>query len=109
MGAGFWVRYLSEHPELFVDKVLLVAPWVNSDRSYNINFFDFEVDPAVTGHANEFTIFASDNDADSVKDSVKVLAEKLPNITIRDFHGYGHFTMGSMKTDAFPELLAAIL
>ncbi len=29
MGGGFWIRYLSEHPEIFVDKVVLVAPWVN--------------------------------------------------------------------------------
>jgi len=109
MGAGFWVRYLSEHPEVFVDKVILVAPWINSDRSYDIDFFDFEIDPSITEHANEFVIFASDNDGESVQHSVKTLSEKLPNVVMREFHDYGHFTMKSMKTDAFPELLDVIL
>src|SRR5438105_2169657 len=29
MGGGFWVRYLSERPELKISKVVLVAPWLN--------------------------------------------------------------------------------
>ncbi|MGK2896296.1 MAG: alpha/beta hydrolase [Candidatus Saccharimonadales bacterium] len=109
MGAGFWIKYLSEHPEVFVDKVVLVAPWINSNQSYKIDFFDFEIDPAIVERTNEFIIFASDNDDDGVKDCVRILLEKLPNITVREFHDYGHFTMGSMKTEAFPELLEVIL
>jgi predicted alpha/beta hydrolase family esterase len=109
MGGGFWVRYLSENPELFVDQVILVAPWMNTDRSRNIDFFDFEIDPSIVERTNKFVIFASDNDGKSVQESVKVLSEKLPNVVVRKFHDYGHFTLRSMKTDAFPELLDVIL
>jgi hypothetical protein len=38
MGAGFWVRYLSEHPELKVDKVILVAPWLNLNHEKDTIF-----------------------------------------------------------------------
>jgi len=109
LGGGFWVRYLSEHPDVFVDKVILVAPWINSDHSYDINFFDFDIDPAIVERSNEFIIFSSDNDSSSNQHSAKVLLEKLPNVTSREFHEYGHFTMKSMNTMEFPELRDAII
>jgi len=109
MGAGFWVRYLSEHPDLAVDKVVLVAPWLNTDHEYNFDFFDFNIDPTITNRVGSIIIFSSDNDSQGVQDSVKLLKMKLPKVIVRDFHHYGHFTIGSMKTDAFPELLEVIV
>lgn len=109
MGAGFWVRYLSEHPKITVDKVVLVAPWLNLDHEYDIDFFDFTIDPKLTDRVNECIIFNSDNDDTSIQESTRYLQEQLPHIVVRDFHSYGHFTLGSMKTDAFPELLEALI
>lgn len=104
MGAGFWIRYLSEHSEITVDKVILVAPWLNLDHEYDIDFFDFKIDQKLTERINKCIIFNSDDDEASVQESTQYLKEKLPQIIIRNFHNYGHFTMGSMKTGAFPEL-----
>lgn len=109
MGAGFWVRYLTEHPEITVNKVVLVAPWLNPDHEYDFDFFDFEIDQNIAECITELVVFSSDNDSQDVQDTVKILQEKLPTATIRNFHEYGHFTLKSMKTDAFPELLEAIL
>lgn len=110
LGGGFWVKYLSENPDITVDKVVLVAPGIDSDNSYGIDFFtDLIIDPAVAERANQFVIFSSDNDSQEIQASTTIIAEKLPNATRRIFHNYGHFTMGSMKTDAFPELLEVIL
>lgn len=67
------------------------------------------IDPSITDRVGEFVIFSSDNDSKGVQETVKILQEKLPSITLKDFHEYGHFTLGSMKTDAFPELLEAII
>jgi predicted alpha/beta hydrolase family esterase len=108
LGAGFWVRYLSEHPEITVDKVVLVAPWLNLDHEYDIDFFNFEVDQKLTDRMNECIIFNSDNDETSVQESTQYLKEKFPQAVLRDFHNYGHFTLGSMQTDAFPELLQVL-
>ena len=108
-GGGFWVRYLSEHPELKVDTVVLVAPWINSQHEDDINFFDFDIDPDIVKRATKFVIFSSDNDHEDVKKSIEVLAQKLPSIKIRDFHKMGHFTIEDMKTVEFPELLAELL
>ncbi len=109
MGAGFWVRYLSEHPELSVDKVVLVAPWLNLDHEYDIDFFDFEIDPTIADRVNKLLIFSSDDDGKPMHESEDFIKEKIPSATVRTFHEYGHFTLRSMKTDAFPELLEALI
>lgn len=110
MGGGFWVRYLSERPELSVDKIVLVAPWLNLKHELsNSTFFDFEIDPGIVERSNKFVIFGSDNDHPDVQASVNYLKEKLPNITFKNFHNYGHFCYGDMKTDAFPELIEELL
>ncbi|HEY1646177.1 MAG TPA: alpha/beta hydrolase, partial [Candidatus Saccharimonadales bacterium] len=109
MGGGFWVRYLSEHPEVSVDRVVLVAPWLNLKHEEKTGFFDFEVDPGIVERTNKFVIFVSDNDHPDVQASVNFLKEKLPNVTFRPFHNYGHFCYRDMKTTEFPELLEEVL
>lgn len=108
-GGGFWVRYLSEHPEVFVDKVILVAPWMNTHHEEDSDFYDFEIDPGIVERAKEFVIFSSDNDGQEMKDTINLLIEKLSNITVREFHDYGHFTQRTLKDNKFPELLEACL
>lgn len=39
-GAGFWIKYLSINKKLKVDKVVLVAPWLDPDKKHTKNFFD---------------------------------------------------------------------
>ena len=109
MGGGFWVRYLSEHPEISVDRVILVAPWINLNHEENTRFFEFKLDPTITGRANEFIIFESDDDGEEVQNSVGYLIKKLPHATVRTFHQYGHFTQRTLKDNQFPELLKACL
>lgn len=109
MGGGFWVGYLSKHPDIFIDKLVLVAPWTNVGREKDISFFDFEMDPGIAKRVNEIIILNSDDDRRLVHDTVAFLQKKLPSATIESFHGYGHFTLKSMKTSAFPELLDIIL
>lgn len=65
-GAGFLVRWLSEHPDVRVDTLALVAPWLDPQRTDTTDFFDFNYDDM------------------------------------------GHFCFDDMKTDQFPDLLAAI-
>jgi len=108
MGAGFWVRYLSENPQVTTDKVVLVAPWLNLDHEYDTDFFDFEIDQKLADRMNRCIIFNSDDDDAAMHESAQYLKVKLPGVVVRDFHNYGHFTLGSMKTDAFPELLEAL-
>jgi len=39
-GAGFFIKYLSIHKHVNVNKVILVAPWLDPDHEHTKNFFD---------------------------------------------------------------------
>lgn len=108
-GGGFWVRYLSEHPEVYVDTVVLVAPWLNVKHEESLTFFDFDLDPGIVIRSKKFIIFVSDSDAQDIKNSIGFLKDKLPEASFKDFHNYGHFCYEDLQTDAFPELLRAVL
>lgn len=109
-GAGFWVKYLSIHPEIHVGRVVLVAPWLDPDRKHTKNFFDdFDIDPSLAARTQGVTIFGSDNDMDDVQKTVQLLRDSVESIAYREFRGRGHFTFGSMQTVEFPELLEALL
>lgn len=107
-GGGFIVRWLSEHPEITVDQVVLVAPWLDPSRDETTDFFDFEIDSNLATRTKGITIFNSDDDYASVQETVKILRDKIQHINYREFHNYGHFCHKDLGTDAFPELLDEI-
>ena len=43
-GAGFIIRWLSENKDVRVDKVILVAPWLDPTNRKGSEFFDFVID-----------------------------------------------------------------
>ena len=110
-GAGFWVRYLSEHPDLEVDRVILVAPWLGYDYGAPpTDFFEgYEIDPNIAKRTKGLVVFYSDNDFDAIKKSIAKLRSTLKNAKYKEFRGYGHFTLTDMKTRKFPELLEECL
>lgn len=103
-GGGFIVRWLSEHPDVNVDKIVLVAPWINPIGEEDTDFFKFKIDPDLSSRTKGAMIFNSDNDHASVHKTVEVLRESIKSIEYREFHNYGHFNLGAMGTVEFPEL-----
>jgi predicted alpha/beta hydrolase family esterase len=104
-GAGFLVRWLSEH-DLTVGQVLLVAPWIDpnhEEREAVGDFFDFSIDQNLSEKTKGITVFVSTDDEKPVLDSVEVL-KIINNITIREFTNKGHFTSEDGVLE-FPELL----
>jgi predicted alpha/beta hydrolase family esterase len=108
-GGGFLVRWLSEHKEVKVGKVVLVAPWLDVERELETGFFDFAIDPHVASRTDGVVIFNSDNDNDYIQESVQFLRNSIESIVYREFHHYGHFCLGDMQSEAFPELLEEVL
>ncbi len=109
-GSGFWVKYLSTHPDLRVGKVVLVAPWLDPEKTHTKNFFDdFEIDPDLAQRTAGVTTFNSDSDMADVQKTVNILRKKVKDLHYREFHDYGHFCMGDMGTPKFPELLEEVL
>lgn len=110
-GGGFLVRWLSEHPDIKVGKVVLVAPFLNPDNnpvSDTADFFRFEFDPNIADRTSGLTIMYSHDDFDSIIDSINIFREKLNNVKYFEFDGRGHFCTGDSGGKEFPELLQEI-
>lgn len=107
-GAGFLVRWLSEN-KVKVGKVALIAPWLNLDREYDIDFFDFEIDGSLSERTDGVTIFVSTDDYQTILDSAEKIQSLIKTATVRKFTDHGHFTFDDMKTKEFPELLETLV
>lgn len=108
-GGGFLIRWLSEHKDVVVDKVVLVAPWLDPDRKVTTDFFEFEIDPHLSSRTKSLTIFHSDNDGKPIQKTVQILKDTVVSYKFKEFHNYGHFTHNDMATAEFPELLKVLL
>jgi predicted alpha/beta hydrolase family esterase len=110
LGGGFLVRWLSEN-KVRVGKVVLVAPWIDPDHEETESvgdFFDFEIDPQLADRTVGITAFISNDDQPMIK-TVTLLEEKIKNLTVKRIEDKGHFTLGEMGTEEFPELLREVL
>lgn len=107
-GGGFLARWLSEN-KVKVNKVILVAPWLDPDKMIDPSFFDFKIDPNIVSKTAGLTMMYSTDDYPDVVKSVEILKSKLKNIKLTEFSNKGHFVLDSLKTEKFPELLAEIL
>jgi len=110
-GGGFLIRYLSEHKDIRVGKVALVAPWINPDEyevSDTADSFDFEIDPDFPDRTQGVSVFISSDDEPSVVKTVDILHAKVPNLDMHQYSDKGHFCLENLGTQEFPELLAAV-
>jgi len=108
-GGGFWLRYLSEHPDLHVGKVVLVAPWLDPNNIKKTTFFQFAFDPDLAERTEGLTIFNSTDDFQGIQWSVQIICNILSGWDFRSFDNYGHFCVEDMHTTEFPELLDELL
>lgn len=110
-GGGFLVRYLSEHPDLKVGKVALVAPWINplnDEESDTADFFNFEIDADFPSRTRGVTMFISSDDFASVVQTADILRQKINGLTVKQYNDKGHFCTEDLGTETFPELLQTI-
>lgn len=108
-GGGFWLRYLSERPELRVDAVVLVGPWLDPNGTVNRHFFDFDFDRGLAARTRKLVVFHSRDDSDSVKQSVRRIVESVDGVQLRKFDGLGHFKDDNLGGEHFPELRDELL
>jgi len=111
-GGGFLIRYLSEHKELRVGKVALVAPWINPhnvEASDTADFFNFEIDPDFPTRTKGVIVFFSVDDFSGVVRTVKILKEKVKGLKFKEYTDKGHFTLNDLGKVEFSELLESVL
>lgn len=101
-GGGFLLRYLTEHPDVKVCKVFLIAPWLDPAHTFTQHFFDFEI-PQDLADKNDIHIFMSHDDEETVLASIQMIKKQMPNAHYHEYENKGHFT-----NQTFPELLALL-
>jgi predicted alpha/beta hydrolase family esterase len=110
-GAGFLMKYLSEHSNVNPKQVVLIAPWMDAENylgEQGNNFFDFELDKNL-GNKSEVHVFISSDDEDSILDAVKKIRTEMPNVVYHEFTDKKHFTKNHLGIEEFPELLEVLI
>ena len=108
-GCAFLVRWLGETKQK-IDKLILVAPWkipYREDDS-DIDFYEYSIDETIKSRAKEIVMFTANNEEDDGKKSLEIFHKALGGKVI-ELEGRGHYTLGDMGTEEFPELLKEIL
>jgi len=104
-GAGFLVRWLSEHPDVKVGHVVFVAPWLGDDgvdsEGMDPNFFNFTLDPNLADHtAVTSMIYSTDDEVSDLNSAIR-LENELNNLKLLKFTDRGHF----VNVTELPEIL----
>lgn len=106
--ASFYLRWLSENPELEPRQLVMVAPYLDLNGKYG-EFSSFQIDPELVERIGKITILNSSDDSDGIQQSVEVISQALPEAKIITLHGFGHFMVGNaMASPEFPELLDVV-
>lgn len=104
-GCAFLVRWLGESKAM-IKKLILVAPWKIPDEGDEgrVRFYTYDIDETVKDRVGEITMFTADNEEADGKRSLQMFQGVLGGKIINLPH-HGHYTMGDMGTNEFPELL----
>jgi hypothetical protein len=89
--------------------VVLVAPWIDIEKSLNTGMFDFKLDENLVSKTQGVTLFESTDDDEEVQNSIGVIKSQLKELKTVTFENYGHFCLSDMKKEKFPELLEKCL
>jgi len=109
-GCAFLVRWLGETKKK-IKKLILVAPAITNKRKddwESQEFYDFKINKNLLKNIGHIILFKSDDDDASILESCKIYENNL-NPKVIELKNHGHFTLGDMGTEEFPELLNEIL
>ena len=108
-GSAFLVRWLGETKRK-IFKLVLVAPWKipDKDNEFRKEFYTYPIDKSIKSCVGEIVMFTADDEEDEGKESLKIFHQALGGEVI-ELKGHGHYTLGDMGTEEFPELLEKII
>lgn len=108
-GCAFLVRWLGETKQK-IKKLILVAPWKIPDKNdkFRKAFYEYQIDKTVKSRLKEIIMFTANDEEEDGKKSLKIFHNALGGKII-EIKNYGHYTLGDMETEEFPELLKEII
>jgi len=108
-GCAFLVRWLGETKKKIL-KLILVAPWKipDNDTELRKDFCVYPIDESIKSRVDKIVMFTADDEEADGKESLKIFHQALGGEII-ELLNHGHYTVGDMGTEKFPELLEAVL
>jgi len=109
-GGGFLIRWLSETKRK-IKKLILVSPGKVKNETLKslVGFYGDETCSHLDKYSSgEIVLFTSDNDIPQHIKNAHEYEKELPARVII-LKNHGHFTLGDMGTEEFPELLEEVL
>lgn len=108
-GCAFLVRWLGETKRK-IFKLILIAPWKipNKDDKFGKEFYTYPIDKTIKERAKEIVMFTADDEENDGKESLKIFHKSLGGEII-ELKKRGHYTIGDMGTEKFPELIEVVL
>ena len=108
-GCAFLVRWLGQTRKK-IAKLMLVAPWKIPDEVGDVKkaFYEYPIDSFVSERVARIIYFTADDEDDDGKESLRLFHDVLGGEII-SLEGHGHYCLGDMGTEEFPELLERVL
>ena len=110
-GCAFLVRWLGESKKK-INKLILVAPWkiadVDQENTFRPAFYNYPIDETIKSRVKEIVMFTADDEKENGKKSLQLFHDALGGKII-ELKGRGHYVLGHMGTEEFPELLEEII
>ena len=107
-GCGAFLKYIAQNQTIKLDKLILVAPYIDPDKDYG-DLLNFELDSNLFNQVNSIHLIKSDDEPlASVNKTTAMLKQAYPDLQYTEVKGYGHCTLFAMQTEEFPELLEVV-
>ncbi|MBI2151637.1 hypothetical protein HYU21_02840 [Candidatus Woesearchaeota archaeon] len=91
-------------------KLILVAPWKIPDKNdeFRKEYYTYPIDKTIKDRVKWIVMFTANDEEEDGKKSLNLFYKVLGG-KIVELEGRGHYTLGDMGTEEFPELLEEIL
>lgn len=108
-GCAFLVRWLGETKQK-INKLILVAPRKINDEGDDFReaFYGYPIDESIKERVKEIVMFTANDEDTEGKESLQIFHDAIWGKII-ELKQHGHYLLGDMGTEKFPELLKEIL
>lgn len=108
-GAGFILKWLNTHGAARIEKLVMVAPWLDPHRKYRPEF-DFAARSNLNRRIGSVIVFYSSLDDEQALASMEMVYREMPNARYIDIPENGHYMLGNrMETVEFDRLIDEII